>query len=140
MAPPIGATRPSKLSYPFGPPTPGRATVLSSGFPRLRRGGDLQGFKGMRRVDADELRSEQGYRTSDRFGKNRAYTYSLTWVRCAPAGRVPSGRRTKENAFLFLDWSEELGYREERQAPVSKGLSGWGVSAPRQLFLLRWAL
>lgn len=36
--------------------------------------------------------------------KNRAYTYSLTWVRCAPAGRVPSGRRTKESAFLFLDW------------------------------------
>lgn len=67
----------------------------------------------MRRVDAVELCSEQGYRTSDRFGQNRAYTYSLTWVRCAPAGRVPSGRRTKENAVLFLDWSEELGHGAE---------------------------
>lgn len=90
----------------------------------------------MRRVDAVELCSEQGYRTSDRIGKNGAYTYSLTWVRCAPAGRVPSGRRTEENAVLFLDWSKELDHEAERRAPVSKGLSGWGVSVPRQLFLL----
>lgn len=68
--------------------------------------------------------------------KNGAYTYSLTWVRCAPAGRVPSGRRTEENAVLFLDWSEELDHGAQRRAPVSKGLSGWGVSVPRQLFLL----
>lgn len=94
----------------------------------------------MRRVDAVELCSEQGYRTSDLIGKNRAYTYSLTWVRCAPSGRVRSGRRTKENTVLFLDWSEELGHGAEPLAPVSKGLSGRGVSVPRQLFLLRWAL
>lgn len=52
----------------------------------------------------------------------------------------PVGEADQESAFLFLDWSEELGHGEERRAPVSKGLSGWGVSAPRQLFLLRWAL
>lgn len=87
-------------------------------------------------MDAVELCSEKEYRTSDRIGKNGAYTYSLTWVRCAPAGRVPSGRRTEENAVLFLDWSKELDHGAERRAPVSKGLSGWGVSVPRQLFLL----
>lgn len=77
----------------------------------------MQGSKGMRRVDAVELCSEQVYRTSDLIGKNRAHTYSLTWVRCAPAGRVWSGRRTKENTVLFLDWSEELGHGAEPLAP-----------------------
>ncbi|KAK7811025.1 hypothetical protein U0070_024203, partial [Myodes glareolus] len=33
----------------------------------------------------------------DRFGSSRAYTYSLTWVRCVPIGRVLRERLAKEN-------------------------------------------
>lgn len=94
----------------------------------------------MRRVDAIELCSEQGSRTGDCIGESRAYTYSLTWIRCAPVGRVLSERLAKENAFLFLGWCEELRHRAERRASVSTGLSGWGKSVLCLLFLLKRAL
>lgn len=82
----------------MGPPTLGRATVLSLGGSQLRQEGDLQGSKGMRRVDAVELCSEQGYRTSDRIGKKRViHRFPHLGQVCArwagPVGEADQGER-----------------------------------------------
>lgn len=89
----------------------------------------------MRRVDAVELCSEQRYRTSDRIGKKQGiHLFPHLGQVCArwagPVGEADQGER------FPLPGLEKLGHGAEQRAPVSKGLSGWGVSVPRQLFLL----
>lgn len=141
----LGRRSSARSSRPPGAKSPGwtadpRARrCISSVFSRLKRGGGFEGSKGMRRVEAVELCSEQGDRTRDCTGESRAHTCALTWVRCVPVGGPRQGgvpRRTPSSS-----WACVRSWGAERRASVSKGLTGLGgASVLRPLFLSGRAL
>lgn len=67
-------------------------------------------------MNAVELCSEQGYRTVISLAKTGHTPIPSPGSGVRPLGGS-SGRRTKENTVLFLDWSEELGHGAEPLAP-----------------------